>query len=278
MKSITKKIVSIPLFLSVMALSCQKEGKSESNPVAINQPHNLTVFLTDDETPAFDSIFIDLRDLEIKVEEDSNSNGRWITVPVRSGVYNILRLRNGIDTIFGAGGLPNARIEKLRLTLGHGNLAYKNGQSIPLNLHDDDQQVEVELDHNNFDVTSPGQARLWIDFDAAHSIVSDNSGHGNNNGFRLKSHLHIFGKSKSGSLEGRVLPTDAHVIVMAIAGTDTSMAISDDREGEFKFMGLRAGIYKILYDGRNGFMDTAVANIMVTDGEDEHLPVITLHH
>lgn len=168
-------------------------------------------------------------------------------------------------------------MEKLRLTLGNANSAMKNNQSFPLRLHDEDRQVVANLDESNFEIVAPGQLLFWIDFDAAGSIQVDNSGSGNNNGFRLKSHINIFTKHKSGELEGKVLPQAADAIVMAINGTDTTMAIPEDDNGEFKILGLKAGTYKIFYDAQNGYADTTLLNIPVTNNEDRHLPTISLH-
>lgn len=118
---------------------------------------------------------------------------------------------------------------------------------------------------------------LWIDFDASRSIQADNSGGGNGNGYRLRSHINIFSRSNSGRIEGKVLPQAADALVMAIKGTDTTMAVPDDDDGEFKFVGLNAGTYRVFYDGRNGYLDTTINNVIVSRGEDAHLPTVTLH-
>jgi hypothetical protein len=260
------------LSVNLLILSCQK-GISAGE---INQPHAVKIYLTDHETPVFDSIFVDILGLEVKVEDDSLSNGGWVSLAIRSGVYNILRFRNGIDTLFGTGILPNARLKKLRLTLGTNNSAMKNNQIFPLRIKDEDRQVIVDLPSGSFEISS-GQVLFWIDFDASRSIQVDNSGPGNNNGYRLRSHLKIFAQSNSGRIEGRVLPTDADPIVMAITGTDTTMAVPDDDDGEFKIVGLNAGIYKVFIDGQNNYNDTTINNVIVRNREDTHLPVITLH-
>lgn len=279
MKNLSKLVPAAILVSAVVFYSCKKEdsvsGKVDDNP---NSSHSVKIFLTDHATPVFDSVFIDIRQLEVKVEDDGNvSNGGWVNVSIHPGVYNILRLRNGIDTLFANGTLPSARIRKLRLTLGTMNSAMKNGQSFPLKLDNNDKQVEAELNDSNFEITAPGQIAFWIDFDAGSSIQVDNSGSGNNNGYRLKAHISIFSKHKSASLEGIVLPKAADAIVKAVLGTDTTMAIPDDDDGEFKIMGLKTGVYKILYDGQNGYKDTTLLNIQVSGSEEKHLPTITLH-
>jgi len=276
----TKKLMLLVLITSSMLYACQKEANKSAGlvgPNNLNGPMPARIFLTDDQTPVFDSVFIDIQRLEVKVEDDTIGNGGWVELSIRAGVYNILRFRNGIDTLFGTGTLPSGRLQKIRLTLGTRNSAMKNGQTFPLTLKSEDRQVEAELNSSNFEVNNNGQLMLWIDFDASRSIQADNSGGGNGNGYRLRSHINIFSRSNSGRIEGKVLPQAADALVMAIKGTDTTMAVPDDDDGEFKFVGLNAGTYRVFYDGRNGYLDTTINNVIVSRGEDAHLPTVTLH-
>ena len=64
---------------------------------------------------------------------------------------------------------------------------------------------------------------------------------------------------------------------MAINGADTAMAIPEDRDGEFKIVGLSAGTYKVFIDGQNGYTDTTINNVIVRKNEDSHLPLVNLH-
>jgi hypothetical protein len=74
-----------------------------------------------------------------------------------------------------------------------------------------------------------------------------------------------------------VLPLAADPVVMAINGTDTATAIPDRNDGEFKIVGLNAGIYTVFIDGHNNYLDTTITNVLVRSGEDTHLPTITLY-
>jgi hypothetical protein len=278
MKTLTRLTAAALIIVSVLFYACQKDvagsNNGTSNP---DKPHPVTIYLTDHQTPIFDSVFIDLQKLEVKLEDDSLPNDGWVNLSIHPGIYNILRLSNGIDTLFATGTLPNARLKKIRLTLGTQNRVMLNGQSIPLRIKDEDREVVAELQSSNFEITNSGQVLFWIDFDAGNSIQTDNSGSGNNNGYRLKSHIRIFTRSNTGRIEGRVLPRAADAIVKAIIGSDTATAIPDDDDGEFKIVGLNAGTYKILIDGQHGYNDTLLNNIIVRNREDTHLPTITLH-
>jgi len=277
MKKIIRFVAAGFVFATVFIYSCQKESLSGGSTPNLNKPHSVTIYLTDHQTPVFDSVFIDLRKMEVKLEEDSLPDGGWINLTIRAGVYNILRFRNGLDTLFATGTLPNARIQKIRLTLGTQNSVMKGGQSFPLRVKDEDREVVAELQSSNFEITTSGQVLFWIDFDASRSIQADNSGSGSGNGYRLKSSIKIFTHSNSGEIEGKVLPRAADALVMAINGTDTTMAVPDDDDGEFKIVGLNAGTYRVFIDGQNNYIDTTINNVIVRNSEDTNLTTINLH-
>ncbi|HNR16026.1 MAG TPA: DUF4382 domain-containing protein [Chitinophagaceae bacterium] len=275
MKNIIRFAMVAVISVSVIFYSCQKDISGNTSDV--NKPHGVTIYLTDHQTPVFDSVFVDLQGLEVKLEDDTLPNSGWVNLNINPGVYNILRFRNGLDTLFAIGTLPNARVKKVKLILGTQNSVMKNGQVFPLRIKDEDREVIANLDASNFEITTSGQVLFWIDFDAGNSIQVDNSGSGNNNGYRLKSHIKIFTRSHSGEIEGKVLPLAADPIVKAVIGSDTATAIPDDDDGEFKIVGLTAGTYKLIIDGQNGYNDTTINNVIVRNREDTHLPAILLH-
>jgi hypothetical protein len=278
MKKSTPFILISLISIAVVLYSCQKDvASNQSGSTDINKPHAVTIYLTDHQTPIFDSVFIDIRRLEVKLEDDRLPDGGWVNLVINPGVYNILRFRNGLDTLFARGTLPNAKIKKVKLVLGTQNSAMKNGQSFPLLVKDEDREVIANLESSNFEITPTGQVLFWIDFDAGNSIQTDNSGPGNGNGYRLKSHIKIFTRSNSGRIEGKVLPRFADAIVKAVTGADTATAIPEDDNGEFKIVGLNAGTYTLIIDGHNGYIDTIINNVIVRNRGDTHIPVITLH-
>ncbi|MBE2230045.1 MAG: DUF4382 domain-containing protein [Chitinophagaceae bacterium] len=270
------KILLVPALVSILSLflyACQKDvSVNNTDP---SKPHSIRIYLTDHQTPVFDSVFVDIRALEVKLEDDTLPNDGWVSLAIRPGVYNILRFRNGIDTLFGTGSLPNARVKKVKLITGDRNSVMKDGQSFPLRVKDEDREVIANLDNSNFEINN-SQVLFWIDFDAGNSIRVDNSGSGNHNGYRLKSHIKIFTRSRSGAIEGKVLPREADPIIKAVIGSDTATAIPDDDDGEFKIVGLNAGTYTVIIDGQNGYRDTTITNVVVRNREDTHLPLIRL--
>ena len=272
--------LSLFALVVLLIVACQKEGSSRpSDGVTSTVPSRLHVYLTDDQNLVFDKVFIDIQKLEIKLEDNGvDSLGGWFSLSITPGVYDILQFRNGIDTLFGTGTIPaNRKLQKIRLTLGNNNSVVLNGQVKPLKVKDKGNEVIAQLDAGNVELSGNDQFLFWIDFDAGKSIKSDNSGSGNNNGFELRSNIRIFSKKKSGRIEGKVLPAAAGAIVKAINGTDTATA-KPEREGEFKFVGLKAGTYSLLFDATtNDYKDTTITNIVVRTNEDTKVSTVLLH-
>jgi hypothetical protein len=264
------------VFVCASIVACQKQISSDTSPVQDPTSYiSFKAYLTDHQTPVFDSIFIDIRQLEIRTGDDAAANQGWVSLPIHPGVYNILRFRNGLDTLFGSINLPNAPIRKIRLTLGTQNSAMKDRQSFPLPLKDSHGQITINIDGNNFDLAG-NQAQLWLDFDAGNSIRVNNSGQGNSNGFELDPHINVFGQHNTGRIEGKVLPIAARPIVKAVMGSDTATAIPDGN-GEFKICGLRAGSYQVIFEGQNNYRDTTITQVNVMSKEDTKLPTLMLH-
>lgn len=266
--------------VTVMVIACQKNTSvNPTGGLSTTVPASLKVFLTDDQNLNFDKVFIDIKKIDIKLEDNGNDSlGGWFSLSITPGIYDILQLRNGIDTLFGTGTIPaNRKLQKIRLILGNNNSVVINGQTKPLSVKDKNNEVIAQLDETNVELSAPDQFLFWIDFDAGKSIKTDKSGSGNNNGYELRSNIRIFSKKKSGRIEGRVGPADAKAIVLAINGTDTVSA-KPEREGEYKFVGLKAGVYSLYFDATaNNYVDSTINNIIVRTNEDTKVNTVVLH-
>jgi len=272
MKPFTLKIALAALFSIALITACQKETSSNSqdplNTVPPGQSH-LSVFLTDDQSLIFDSIFIDIQMLEVKVEP-RNGAEHWDTLTIRPGIYNILKFRNGVDTLFGTGFIANGEIKKIRLTLGTRNSVVLKGVTFTLAMHNNEMQVVINIP--NTDSIDPAHFRLWLDFDGHGSVIEVR-----HNQFELKARINSFSKGHSQELEGRVEPREAQpVIVSVINGTDTVRAITENN-GQFKIRGLNATTVNILIHPSNGYKDSLVTNIVLRQNDDTKLGDIILH-
>jgi len=256
------------LILAFVFISCNKELTLDANAVPAGK-NELKVMLTDDPSVLYDSIFIDIQRVEVKVERADGSE-HWDTLSIRAGVYNILRFRNGLDTLLAAGYVPDGNIEKIRITLGNNNSVMLNGVSIPLVLHNNQHVFTISID-DDVDHLDPDHLRLWLDFDGHGSIRFENG--------RLELNLHIghFSHHSSGELEGKIKPSDAFpVVVRAVSGTDTLNAIPE-HEGEFKIRGIRSSTVKLIITPSNGYRDSIMNNIPIRIGDDTELGTIVLH-
>jgi len=282
------------LFASIITFAACHKDLSQQNANGAHPSTNNTlvhVFLTDDPSLVFDSVFIDIQKVEIKAEDsaeveneiehqgeaDDNDqhgsvSGGWVTLDIHPGVYNILNFRNGLDTLFATGQFPSTtEVKKVRITLGSNNSVVFNGQTFPLVVKDQNNMIVIKLGDDFAGAGSLDQLDFSLDFDASRSIRK----HGDK--FELRSEVKGFRKEKAGSIEGTVLPADAQALVMAINGTDTATA-KPEREGEFKIVGLKAGTYSVLFHATaNNYQDTTIQNVVVVKNEDTHLATVTLH-
>jgi hypothetical protein len=251
----------------------------------------VNIFLTDDPSLNFDKVLLDITKVEIKVEDDSEQqnesehqqgdddsdhhgeiSGGWMSVSIHPGIYDILRFRNGLDTLFGSASFDVTRaLRKVRITLGNSNSVEINGVSAPLTIHNNNNIIVLKIDESAVAINSGGLTNFWIDFDAGSSIRL------NGNDLELKPNCKVFSKEKSGGIEGIVLPGNAAAIVMAINGTDTLTAKPED-SGEFKFPGLKSGSYTLVYHATaNNYLDATINNVVISGKEDVHVALVTLH-
>ena len=289
---ITKRIIvalGIMMLAAIVITACQKNVTSGTNPLT---PRKVSVYLTDDPCQ-YDSVFIDIRYVEVKIDTSiqhmdddqfgDNDNdrdddqqhrdqfGKWDTLSIRSGVYNISKLRNGIDTLLGTANIPIGKIRKIRLTLGTNNSVTVAGVSHPLSLFPGtNNYVYIKIHKEDEDDITTGQTSIWIDFDICESVKLVGGQ------YFLKPFLKPFGMNQFGKIEGKVLPNAAHAIVTARNVTDSGTAIPEN-DGEYRIRGLRQGTYNVTFKGSAGYRDTTVLNIQVQNGQEKHIPAITLH-
>ncbi len=279
----------VVLSLSAILVACQKEASSVNNP---NSAKQLSLYLTDDPCQ-FDSVFIDIRTVEVKIDtskehmdndhygddDDDRDNdhkgrdgfGKWDTLTFNAGIYNVLRLRNGIDTLLGKANLPAGAIRKIRLTLGTNNSLVKDGVTSPLSmLAGTNNFVYIKIKKEHEDVIDDRHSAMWIDFDVCESIKLINGQ------YYLKSVCKPFGMKNFARIEGKVFPAAANPFVKVYNATASATASPED-DGEYKVRGLNEGMYNITFQGSNGYKDTTITNIQLLKGQEVKIPTITLH-
>lgn len=165
-----KKSVLFLLFGTILlAMACSKESRTTT----------LKVNLTDAPVDA-EEVNIDLQSVRVKFSDDSTG---WTDLASTPGVYNLLGLQNGLDTLIGQGTVPAGMLKEIRLVLGNNNTIKVNGETFPLTVPSGSESgLKIKVNRN---LAAPLDS-LLIDFDAALSIHEEGTG-----SYTLRPVLHI---------------------------------------------------------------------------------------
>ena len=135
MKTLSKWLaVGSSMALLILIVSCNKENSSASNSGIPSGESKVSVFLTDAPV-SFYKVFIDIRQVAVEIDtatsqgsqdisgqwddgycgfgrDAHNKSTVWDTLNITPGVYNLLDLRNGTDTLLGSGLYNSGKILK----------------------------------------------------------------------------------------------------------------------------------------------------------------------
>jgi len=244
MKSKIRIIVFV--FSALVLMSGCSKSDSGGNAV-------LHVMLTD--APAdYDQVLIDIQDVQIHTSEN-DAEGSWQSLEVNAGVYNLLDFRNGMDTLLGTIALPPGEVSQMRLILGPNNQLVTNGNTYDL---DTPSGQQSGLKFNIHAILVEGITyTLWIDFDAARSIVERGNGE-----FGLKPVIRTYTEAISGAIAGNVSPADALPYIMAVANGDTLGTIAGGN-GHFMINGVPAGNWTVSFDPVDPYLPVTIYNVLV---------------
>ncbi len=171
-----KIILMLTLSLSVVGFyACSKEDS------AGNGTTNLRVNLTDAPIDELDSVYIDIREVRVKMGDDTtsiNDNG-WQTLTATPGIYDLLSYQNGVDTLLATGPVPTGYLQEIRLILGSNNSVVDSfGVVHPLTIPSGSESgLKIKVNRRlNATLDS-----LLIDFDAALSVKNEGA-----SGYKLR--------------------------------------------------------------------------------------------
>jgi hypothetical protein len=274
------KYVMIVSVGAIIFFACSKE-KSDNTTVPAGK-QSLNLYLTDGPTDYFDKVLIDIKSVKVLVDTCDKTRRRrdwdsaqkcyvWDSLAIAPGVYDLLSLRNGVDTLLGNGLVTDGTIRKIVITLGTNNSIVKDSVNYPLNLFNNQTAITIKLYGHEWDNYSSGHYRLWLDFDCGRSIVRLR-----NNEFYLSPFIRAFIIKESGAVKGVIKPVDARPVISILSGTDTAYAFPWN-DGRFKVRGLESGTYSVYVNAGNGYKDTTINNVSVTVGKETDLGTITLH-
>jgi hypothetical protein len=282
------------LFVAFMAIAvaafltaCNKSSSAEASAAGKQQ---FSLYLTDGPG-YFDHVYIDIQSVKVLVDtsadtrrhdgEDWDRRGAndqkkdssfvWEDLNIKAGVYDILSLRNGTDTLLANSGITKGAIRLIKIQIGTNNSLVKDSVTYPLSIPADGQNyILVKLSgRGECEEYLPGKSRIWLDFDVQRSVAQINGK------FYLRPVIKFFTVSSTASVSGKVTPKDALAVITVYNSTDTAYAITN-RDGYFKIRGLKDGTYSVFINGSNGYIDTTINNVIVAAPKETSVGAITL--
>lgn len=169
-------ILMLALSLTIFGfVACSKEDS------AGNGTTNLRVNLTDAPIGELDSVYVDIREVRVKMGDDTTVMGDegWQTLSAKAGIYDLLSYQNGRDTLIANGAVPTGYVKEIRLILGPNNsLVDSFGVVHPLTIPSGSESgLKIKINKRlNTSLDS-----LLIDFDAALSIKNEGA-----SGYKLR--------------------------------------------------------------------------------------------
>ena len=280
-------VATLMAIVSLVAVACNKSTSVENGP-GIQEVN----FMLTDGPGSYDNVFIDIKSLQIVIDtaregsrkrdtcnwdhigshrESRRDSGLvWTTIPIKAGVYDILKFRNGLDTLFASANVPKGSVRLVRIEFGTNNSLVKDSVTHPLNLSPNlPNFIVIKLKGHEFEEFASRRHRLWLDFDVSRSIIEANGR------FYLIPVMHTFVEKNTASVAGKVKPRDAKAVITLFNNTDTAYALPN-KEGEFKMRGLKDGTYKLFVKASNGYRDTTINNVVVVQPKTTSLGVIEL--
>ena len=281
----------IAVCASVLFIACSKSTSSGGGTTSGSGTQSISLFMTDGPG-MYNHVYLDIKSISVLVDTSTNTrrhdgddwdrfgarNGKpdssfvWDSLGVKAGVYDLLQLRNGVDTLLATSNIAAGSVRLIRINLGTNNSVMKDSVTYPLQIPvGAPTYILVKLMGNEWEHFAVNSSRLWIDFDIMRSIVFYNNTH------YLFPFIRTFIVSKTGSISGRILPEDALPEAVSIFGSsDTSYALPN-REGNFKVRGLKDGTYRVHISAANGYRDTTINNVIISNASNVSISTVMLH-
>ena len=124
-----------------------------------------------DNPAAFSKVYVDIRSVMVNLTDDA-VNG-WTTLSTNAGVYDLLTLQNGKDTLLAKGTLAAQTVKQIRFVLGTDNSVEIGSLTYPLTIPSGAESgLKINL---NKELRSALES-VTIDFDAAASVHDEGNG------------------------------------------------------------------------------------------------------
>ena len=189
----------------------------------------------------YDKVVVDVIDVKIKMNDDSDGEGGWESVPTNAGQYDLLELTGGESAILVDDyEVLAGELSQIRLVLGDENYVVKDDEEFELKTPSA-QQSGLKLIVNQ-EVEGGYYYSFVLDFDVSKSVVDA----GNSDNIILKPVINASLEAASGIIEGAISPSDfvTEVSVMVDGETITSYA-TPENSGVFRIYGVPEGTYDL---------------------------------
>ncbi|KJD33943.1 hypothetical protein PK35_04195 [Tamlana nanhaiensis] len=268
----------IPIIALAFFFSCDE---NETSSISQGEP-KISVKLVDGPGD-FEAVNVEVVDVMVKMNDDSNSDEGWISLEANNETVNLLDFTGGISKVLvDRYPIPAGTLSQMRLVLGDGNTIVIEGDNSELNEFDlktpSAQQSGLKLKVNT--IIEEGYTYDFVlDFDVEKSIVMA----GNSDNIILKPVLYVSAEVNSGIIQGSITPSDvpaiASVLVDDMGNDDPTddyviTAYTDDA-GSFALWGVPAGTYDVVVtpvsDGTN-YNEGSKTDVTVVNGEVTTIP------
>lgn len=167
-KTTILSFAAVTAFAIIAIVSCKKDSSSTNNGTS-----SLQVRLTDGPTNLAE-VNVDIKAVNVKFSDDTSGNNGWVSMPTKVGVYNLLGLQNGVDTLLATLTVPKDTLREIRFVLGANNSIKDTfGVVYPLTIPSGSESgLKIKVGKK----LAASLETLIIDFDAALSIFKTGNG------------------------------------------------------------------------------------------------------
>jgi hypothetical protein len=216
----------------------------------------------------YQEVNVNIAGVEIHSSDTDDEKG-WNSLPVNGGVYNLLELTNGVDTLLAEKEIPAGKISQIRLKLSDGNTIKINDEVFDLDIPSG-QQSGLKLQVHETLVEGVTY-KILLDFDVARSVILTGTG-----AYKLKPVIRTITEAQNGAIKGSITPEDSNPAIYAIAGQDTLGTTYSDSTGHFLLRGIPAGSYKLLFVPATGYQVVEKNPVTVQTGVVSYVGVVTI--
>jgi len=220
----------------------------------------------------YESVFIDVLDVMIKMNDDSEDDTGWESIGANADVYDLLLLTGGLNAVLADDyEVQSGELSQIRLILGENNSVVIDGETFPLNTPSA-QQSGLKIKINQV-LESGFTYNFVLDFDVESSIVVA----GNSGNINLKPVIRASAEFSSGKIQGAITPFDFQTMISVQAGDDLISTLTNEL-GVFVLNGVPAGTYDVTItpEADSGYEGLVLNGIEVVNGEITDVGTIEL--